>query len=233
MSWLWCGIAWCSAISRAVTSCLWSTFRFPGRPPGVSSARCGIAVRRCWTENIRRRAAILAGCVTIAASIAVQMRPSHLNHLSRWGHWAAGRWLADHARPSRGGARHPGLGRVRLRTSPSYDYWHVRQALTDSHLAYVVVGHDELEAASPRATTLRAVLAYAADPGRRSSPSRTGEPTPASGSIASTGPTSWEGLRADESRLVLRNDWFDGVALDLGRPSGTARRCRPTSTRRS
>ena len=27
---------------------------------------------------------------------------------------------------------------------PGYDYWHVRQALTDSHLSYIVVGLDEL-----------------------------------------------------------------------------------------
>ena len=27
---------------------------------------------------------------------------------------------------------------------PGYDYWHVRQALTDSHLSYIVVGVDEL-----------------------------------------------------------------------------------------
>ena len=28
------------------------------------------------------------------------MQPSHLNHLSRSGHYAAGRWLAEHAGPS-------------------------------------------------------------------------------------------------------------------------------------
>jgi hypothetical protein len=47
---------------------------------------------------------------------------------------------------------------------PSYDYWHVRQAFTDAHLAYIVVGTDELNAPSRRAATLRAVLAYAARP---------------------------------------------------------------------
>jgi len=36
--------------------------------------------------------------------------------------------------------------------------------LTDAHLAYVVVGHEELEAKSPRARTLNALLAYAATP---------------------------------------------------------------------
>ena len=68
------------------------------------------------------------------ASIVVQMQPNHLNHLSRSGHWAAGKWLAENARPdelvldTRGWARF-------VSGQPGYDYWHVRQALTDSHLA--------------------------------------------------------------------------------------------------
>ena len=84
----------------------------------------------------------------MAASIVVQMQPNHLNHLSRWGHWAAGQWLADNASrtelvlDTRGWARF-------VSGQPGYDYWHVRQALTDSHLSYIVVGLDELEAAQP------------------------------------------------------------------------------------
>ncbi len=105
----------------------------------------GIAVKLRWSDDVRLRAAILAGGIIVAASIVVQMQPSHLNHLSRSGHWAAGRWLAEHA----------GSGELVLDTRgwakfvsghPGYDYWHVRQALTDSHLAYIVVGLDELHA---------------------------------------------------------------------------------------
>jgi hypothetical protein len=107
-------------------------------------------------------------CLTVGASIVVQMRPSNLNHLSRWGHWAAGQWLAAHARPNelildtRGWARF-------ISGRPGYDYWHVRQALTDSHLSYVLVGLDEPEA-SPRAATLKALLFHTATPRLRISP---------------------------------------------------------------
>jgi len=92
--------------------------------------------------------------------VVYQLRPSHP---TRWGHWAAGRWLAEHAGPSdvvldtRGWARF-------ISGAAGYDYWHVRQALTDSHLSYVVVGHEELESRSPRARTLNALLTFAATP---------------------------------------------------------------------
>jgi hypothetical protein len=77
---------------------------------------------------------------------------------------------------------------------PSYDYWHVRQAFTDAHLAYIVVGTDELNAPSRRAATLRAVLAYAARPVAEFPERRDGH-------IAGVRvyryerPESWEGLR--------------------------------------
>ncbi len=93
----------------------------------------------------------------------VQMMPSHLNHLSRWGHWAAGRWLVDHARPSERVLDTRGWARF-ISGQDGYDYWHVRQALTDSHLSYIIVGLDELEANSARAATLNALLSYAATP---------------------------------------------------------------------
>ena len=44
------------------------------------------------------------------------------------------------------------------------DYWHVRQALLDPALSFVVVGEDERSARSGRGETLRALLAYAAEP---------------------------------------------------------------------
>jgi Dolichyl-phosphate-mannose-protein mannosyltransferase len=152
----------------------------------------GIAVKRRWNENTRRRAAVLAGGAIVATSLVVQMQPSHLNHLSRSGHWAAGRWLAQNADPSelvldtRGWARfdsgHPG-----------YDYWHVRQALTDSHLAYIVVGLDELHAHSARARTLNSLLAFSATP-VLDFPAFPGDPTPAVRVYRYHRPQSWEGL---------------------------------------
>ena len=152
----------------------------------------GIAVKRCWTEKVRLRAGILAGCLAVAISIVVQMQPSHLNHLSRSGHWAAGRWLADHAGPrelvldTRGWAKF-------VSGHPGYDYWHVRQALTDSHLAYIVVGVDELQARSTRAKTLKSLLAYSATP-LLDFPTFPGDPTPAVRLYRFHRPHNWEGL---------------------------------------
>jgi dolichyl-phosphate-mannose-protein mannosyltransferase len=152
----------------------------------------GIAVKLRWTERASRRASILAGCVIVTASIVVQMQPSHLNHLSRSGHWAAGRWLADHAGPgelvldTRGWAKF-------VSGHPGYDYWHVRQALTDSHLAYIVVGVDELHARSTRAKTLKSLLAYSATP-LLDFPTFPGDPTPAVRLYRFNRPHDWEGL---------------------------------------
>ncbi len=99
----------------------------------------------------------------VAASIVVQMQPNHLNHLSRVGHWAAGQWLAHNAVKSEMVLDTRGWARF-VAGQPGYDYWHVRQALTDARLSYIVVGLDEMEAQSPRARTLNALLSYAATP---------------------------------------------------------------------
>jgi hypothetical protein len=123
----------------------------------------GIALELHWSQRRARSMGILAGSLAVAASILVQMQPSHLNHLSRWGHWAAGRWLAGNAEPNELVLDTRGWARF-VSGQPGYDYWHVRQALTDSHLSYVIVGLDELDARSSRAKTLKALLAYAASP---------------------------------------------------------------------
>ncbi len=107
----------------------------------------GIAVKRRWSPRFARNAGIVAACLLVAASIVVQMRPNHLNHLSRWGHWSAGQWLAGHADPTEMVLDTRGWARF-VSGQPGYDYWHVRQALTDSHLTYIIVGLDELEAQS-------------------------------------------------------------------------------------
>ena len=128
----------------------------------------------------------------IVGSLVTQTRPTHRDHLSRWGHWAAGNWLAVHARPdelildTRGWARF-------ISGQSGYDYWHVLQALTDSHLSYIVVGLDELNADSPRAKTLKALLAYAATP-IRDFPASPEERNPAVRLYRFHRPGSWEGL---------------------------------------
>ncbi len=152
----------------------------------------GIAVKLRWNESTRRAAAVLAGCVIVAASIVVQMQPSHLNHLSRSGHWAAGRWLAEHAQSSELVLDTRGWAKF-VSGHPGYDYWHVRQALTDSHLAYIVVGLDELHARSTRARTLNSLLDYSATR-VLDFPAFPGDSTPAVRLYRYHRPRTWEGL---------------------------------------
>jgi 4-amino-4-deoxy-L-arabinose transferase-like glycosyltransferase len=112
-----------------------------------------------WPPRRARRIGTVALSITIVGACVVLLdKPGH--H-SRWGHWAAGRWLHEHAGPADAVLDTRGWAAF-VSDRPSYDYWHVRQALTDSRLAYVVVGDDELSASSRRGATLRAILAYAA-----------------------------------------------------------------------
>ena len=143
-------------------------------------------------ERWAHRAQIAAMGLAIVGSLLVQMKPNHLNHLSRWGHWAAGQWLATHARPdelildTRGWARF-------VSGRPGYDYWHVRQALTDSHLSYILVGLDEIHASSGRAATLKSLLAYSATP-LMDFPASPDDRSPAVRLYRFRRPETWEGL---------------------------------------
>jgi hypothetical protein len=105
----------------------------------------------------------------------------------------AGRWLAAHARASDAVLDTRGWAAF-VSGRPSYDYWHVRQALTDARLAYIVVGADELAAASRRAATLRAILVYAALPVAEFSGPRGGRDDVVR-VFRYRRPRSWEGLR--------------------------------------
>jgi hypothetical protein len=164
----------------------------PWAAAGTFVCARGITVKLHWSPRRAKLAGMLGSSLIVLASIAVQMQPNHLNHLSRWGHWAAGKWLAGNAEPSdlvldtRGWARF-------VASHPGYDYWHVRQALTDSHLSYIIVGLDELEARSPRARTLNALLAYAATP-VKDFPSSPGDRTAGVRLYRFHRPGSWEGL---------------------------------------
>jgi Dolichyl-phosphate-mannose-protein mannosyltransferase len=152
----------------------------------------GIVVKLRMGTGKARIAGILAGCVLVAASIVVQMQPNHLNHLSRWGHWAAGQWLAGHAASTELVLDTRGWARF-VSGHPGYDYWHVRQALTDSHLSYIIVGMDELEAKSARAKTLNALLSYAATP-LKNFPAFPGDRTIGVRLYRYQRPGTWEGL---------------------------------------
>jgi len=128
----------------------------------------------------------------LAGSLMTQMNPNHISHISRWGHWAAGQWLVAHARPEEMVLDTRGWAKF-ISDRPGYDYWHVKQALTDSHLSYVLVGLDELGAVSPRASTLNALLAYAATP-IVEFPAAPGDRDAAVRIYRFHWPGSWEGL---------------------------------------
>jgi hypothetical protein len=131
-----------------------------------------------------------AMAVLILLGVALQSKPAHA---SRWGHRAAGRWLAAHADP--GAAVLDTRGWAAFTSGlRAYDYWHVRQALTDQRLSFVVVGVDELEAPSQRARTLRAVLEHAAVP-VASFPDYRGGAEAGVLVFRFHHPESWEGLR--------------------------------------
>jgi 4-amino-4-deoxy-L-arabinose transferase-like glycosyltransferase len=175
---------------RHVVALLYASLPFAAA--GTFVCARGIAVKLHFGRHTARWAGALAGCLLVIASVAVQMQPSHLNHLSRFGHWSAGTWLAQSARPdelvldTRGWARF-------VSGQPGYDYWHVRQALTDSHLSYIVVGLDELRAKSPRAETLKALLAYSATH-VRDFPAFPGDREAGVRLYRFHRPSSWEGL---------------------------------------
>jgi Dolichyl-phosphate-mannose-protein mannosyltransferase len=139
-----------------------------------------------------RIAGIGAMAFALSLSIGVQMNPNHLNHLSRWGHWAAGRWLSDHAAAGEEVLDTRGWARF-ISGRPGYDYWHVHQALTDSRLSYILVGLDELNASSPRAVTLRALVAYVGTP-LVDFPASPGDSTPSVRIYRYQRPASWEGI---------------------------------------
>jgi 4-amino-4-deoxy-L-arabinose transferase-like glycosyltransferase len=164
----------------------------PWAAAGTFVCSRGIAVKRHWTPRFARCAGVCMGSLLVAASITVQMMPTHLNHLSRWGHWAAGQWLIDHARPGEQVLDTRGWARF-ISGQDGYDYWHVRQALSDSHLTYIVVGLDELEARSARAETLEALLSYSATP-LVDFPAFPGDQTAGVRLYRFHRPGSWEGL---------------------------------------
>jgi hypothetical protein len=146
---------------RHVMACVYASL--PWAAAGSFVCARGFATKLRWSRQVRWGAGIVAGTLIVLASIIVQMQPSHLNHLSRFGHWRAGRWLAEHASENELVLDTRGWARF-VSGHPGYDSWHVRQALTDSHLSYIVVGVDELKAFSPRARTLNALLTYSATP---------------------------------------------------------------------
>jgi hypothetical protein len=130
--------------------------------------------------------------LALVLCVGAQLNPRHDRQFSRWSHWAAGRWLAAHAIPGEEVLDTRGWARF-ISGLPGYDYWHVRQALTDSKLSYIVVGLDEWTASSARAETLRTILAYAGTP-LADFPASPLDPTPSVRIYRFRRPASWEGI---------------------------------------
>ena len=162
----------------------------PWAAAGLLASARRLARLRNWSmAGIRWRRAVALGLM-VAVGVAVQAKAAHP---SRWGHRAAGLWLAEHAETADALLDTRGWASF-VADRPAYDYWHVRQALSDARLAYIVVGVDELTAPSRRAATLRAVLAYAATPVAEF-PSREGGDAVGVRIYRFERPESWEGLR--------------------------------------
>ena len=157
---------------------------------GIWSWASRFPSRRNLDPIAARRLGTLGLACLIAVGVTAQVRASHP---SRWGHWAAGRWLADHAAASDAVLDTRGWANF-VRGGPGYDYWHVRQALADPALGFVVVGADEMDAETPRGATLRAVLAHAGVLAAEFS-EREGGPGIGVRVYRFHAPTTWEGLR--------------------------------------
>ncbi len=161
----------------------------PWAAAGIWVCARRLAETRRWGDRFARTIGASALAASIGVGVAFQVRPGHP---SRWGHWAAGDWLRTHSATGEAVLDTRGWAAF-VSGRPSYDYWHVRQAFTDSRLAYIVVGTDELEAASRRGATLRAVLAHAATPSAEF-PDRPGDPEAGVRVYRYRRPDSWEGM---------------------------------------
>ncbi len=123
----------------------------------------GLAVKFGWSPVLSRKLRLGFAAIVVLTIIHFQLKTTHA---SRSGHLEAGKWLAANAYQGEATLDTRGWASFVADRSPfdSYDYWHVRQALTDRRLGYIVVETDELDARSRRAETLQAMLAFAAEP---------------------------------------------------------------------
>jgi hypothetical protein len=161
----------------------------PWASAGIWAWVSGFPARRGLGVSQGRRLGY-AGLTALAVlGIVAQAKAGHP---SRWGYRAAGVWLAEKAAPGDAVLDTRGWASF-VRGIPGYDYWHVRQALSDHNLKYVVVGSDELKAKSRRAATLRAMLARAGSPVASFSGRRDGRGTGVE-VYRFEAPESWEGI---------------------------------------
>ncbi|CAN5828561.1 hypothetical protein BH23PLA1_BH23PLA1_27160 [soil metagenome] len=126
----------------------------PWAASGILLVGDRLSTRLGGNQKTLRQLSFGALAASVVLSAMIQCKPGHP---SRWGHLQAGHWLAEHARSNEAVLDTRGWAAF-VSGRNSFDYWHVRQALTDPTLAYVVVTDAELKAPTPRAETLRAVL---------------------------------------------------------------------------
>lgn len=162
----------------------------PFAASGMLAWADGFARRRRVAPARARRLGYAGLLVLAVAGAAAQGKAGHP---SRWGHLAAGGWLRERAEPEARVLDTRGWASF-VRGIPGYDYWHVRQALSDKQLRYVVVGADELAAPSRRGATLRAMLAYAGEPAAEFPGRRDGRGVGVK-VYRFTPPASWEGIK--------------------------------------
>jgi hypothetical protein len=161
----------------------------PFASAGLIGWASGFPARRGMSLAMGRRLGYVGLAALAVVGVVAQAKAGHP---SRWGYHAAGIWLAEKAGPGDAVLDTRGWASF-VRGIPGYDYWHVKQALADRKLKYVVVGSDELKAPSRRAATLRAMLARAGTPVASFSGRRDGR-----GSGVEVyrfeAPESWEGI---------------------------------------
>jgi hypothetical protein len=162
----------------------------PWAAAGTMSWVSGFPERRGLSLAQGRRLGYAGLMILATVGIGAQLKA---RHPSRWGYRAAGLWLLEKAEPGEKVLDTRGWASF-VRGVPGYDYWHVKQALSDRELAYVVVGTDELNANSRRAATLRALLAYAGKP-VAGFPVREGGRDVGVQVYHFSPPRSWEGIR--------------------------------------
>ncbi len=143
--------------NRHVLSLAWLSVPWAAAGVNICATRAGGYL----SPGLARGLALVLLSGLIALGVGAQIETPHA---SRSGHRDAGRWLAGHAGAADGVLDTRGWAAFVSGRREFYDYWHVRDALRDEHLRYVVVGADELAAPSRRAATLRAWLAFAATP---------------------------------------------------------------------
>lgn len=156
---------------------------------GVTSVAGAIADHRAMSKLRGRKMTVVLITSLVVAGFLPHLKPGHP---SRWGYAEAGRWIAENASPGEAVLDTRGWAAFASGLR-SYGPWHIRQAITDTKLAYVVISDDELSAGTRRAGTLAALLDYAAEP-VAAFPEREGGSRIGVRVFRYTRPESWEAI---------------------------------------